>query len=582
MRKAELPFKFGHTRRRFLQALGLGALAGALPLAGPALAGEKVRRPPNVLLILTDDQGFGDLGCHGNAKINTPNLDKLYSESTRLTQFHVSPVCSPTRASLLTGRYHFRTGILDTYLGRSMMCPEETTLAQLLAQNGYQTGIFGKWHLGDNYPMRACDRGFHESLVHGAGGIGQPGDLPDNGYFHPSLYHNGHPTKYQGYCTDIFAAAAMAFIEKHKEKPFFAYLSTNCPHTPLVVDAKYSDPYKKKGLDDQTAKVYGMIENIDENVGKIIAKLKALDLEEDTLILFISDNGPKFSKGKKRFNGNLRGVKGETYQGGVRVPCFLKLPGRLNAGQDVPDIAAHIDIAPTVLAACGVAVPQGLHLDGANLWPRLLGEASKNQNRTLFLQWHRGEKPQRYLNCAVRTQRFKLVMNADRMTPKDSGQDNRFELFDLDSDPAEKKNLAKKHPDLLKRLKTEYDAWFDDVCVKGLPEQPFIHIGTPHENPTMLTSQDWRVAGRTRFWNVKLEEDGIFDVSIHVPKAKKGTHLQVRFGDRITRHPLPDEKGKVTVSNIPLEAGSDHLHISRMLKGKPLSIARVYLKRTNL
>ena len=249
-----------------------------LPRRNPATAGK----PPNIILVLTDDQGYGDIGIHGNDKIRTPNLDRFATEGIEFTHFYVSPVCAPTRASLMTGRYHYRSGVLETYRGGARMDGDEVTLAELLKAVGYRTGIFGKWHLGDSYPMRAIDQGFEEALVLKAGGITQPPDRP-NSYFDPLLWENGKPVRRTGYCTDIFFNAALDFIARNREHPFFAYIPTNAPHTPLQVSEHYAAPYRAMGLDDDTARVYGMEQNIDENFGRLLAKLDELDLRRNTI-----------------------------------------------------------------------------------------------------------------------------------------------------------------------------------------------------------------------------------------------------------------------------------------------------------
>ena len=303
--------------------------------AGQGRAGEEPRRP-NVLLVITDDQGYGDLGLHGNPKIRTPHLDGLARQGIEMEHFHVCPVCSPTRASLLTGRCNYRTGVVDTFLGRSLMHPEEVTLAEMLQGAGYRTGIFGKWHLGDNYPLRAIDQGFQEALVLRGGGIGQPSDPPGgDSYFDPVLQHNGKQEKTRGYCSDVFTDAALGFIERNRDRPFFAYLAFNAPHAPLQVPDSYYQLYKKMNLapgdfpqvghplegkmdPEQTARIYGMVSNIDDNVGRLLAKLDEWKLADSTLVVFLTDNGPQ----QPRFNAGLRGLKTSVYDGGIRVPCF--------------------------------------------------------------------------------------------------------------------------------------------------------------------------------------------------------------------------------------------------------------------
>ena len=308
-------------------------------LAGPFVSAQTPAKAkkPNVILIMTDDQGHGDLGCHGNPVIKTPNIDKLAKQSVRMKNFYVSPVCSPTRSSLLTGRYNYRTGVVDTFIGRSLMHPDEVTLAALLRAVGYRTGIFGKWHLGDNYPLRAIDHGFHEALVLKGGGIGQPSDPPGGeSYFNPILQHNGKAVKKEGFVSDIITDAAIDFISKNKDGPFLCYLPFNCPHGPLEVPKKYYDMYKGKikvadfpktgypvegKVDlDATAKIYGMITNVDDNLGRLFAKLDELGLANDTIVIFMTDNGPQ----QPRYNSGMRGRKATVFEGGTRVPFFVR------------------------------------------------------------------------------------------------------------------------------------------------------------------------------------------------------------------------------------------------------------------
>lgn len=474
-------------------------------------------RPPNIVLVITDDQGFGDLGCNGNEKIKTPNIDAFSKQGAVLKNFFVCPVCAPTRASLMTGRYNYRTGAIDTFIGRAMMHADEITLAEVLRDAGYATGIFGKWHLGDNYPLRAMDQGFSETLVHNSGGIGQPGDAPGNTYFSPVLQHNGKAEKTEGYCTDVFTSAALAFIEKNREKPFFAYLATNAPHEPLQVDEKRAEPYLKMGLDEKTAKVYAMVENIDENVGRLLEKLRALNLENDSIVIFMTDNG---SYGP-RYKAGMRGQKGTVYEGGIHVPCFVRWPAKIKAGTQVAPIAAHIDLLPTLLEACGVK-PPGAKLDGVSLLPLLTGAAKEMAERTLFFQWHRGDEPILFRDCAARTQKYKLV--------------NGKELYDIEADPGEAKNIADEKKDIVAKLRAEYEAWFKDVSSTRGYAPPRIFIGTEHENPVHLSRQDWRgpLAGwgpkSLGYWEVDVRRPGRYAVTLHVAPQPKARTARFKFG----------------------------------------------------
>lgn len=473
-----------------------------------AAAGDRADDPrPNVVLILTDDQGHGDLSRHGNPILSTPNLDRLAGGGVRLEHFYVSPVCSPTRASLLTGRYHLRTGILDTYLGRSMMRAQERTLAEVLSEAGYRTGLFGKWHLGDNFPLRPMDQGFGDVLSLRGGGLGQPSDPPGgSSYLDPLLFRNGEAKRCQGYVSDVLTDGAIAFVEKHAREPFFLYLAYNCPHSPLEAPAKELAEYHERDYSpgrfpkgphplppanaarvDQLARIYAMVANIDANVGRLIGRIDQLGLRERTLVIFLTDNGPQ----GPRYNSKMRGTKGTVYEGGIRVPSFWSWPGRFPAGRAVDRIAAHIDVFPTILEACGARIPEDRVLDGESLLADLEGEGGGDKERTLFFQWHRGDEPVRYRNCAVRTNRYKLVQPAgagERELPSDFS----FELYDIRSDPYETEDLAKAHPDAVADLKARYDRWFDDVTSEQARGPVRMILGDERENPATLTRQDWR------------------------------------------------------------------------------------------
>ncbi len=536
-------------------------LGGLLVWAAAAPVGAEGR--PNVLVVIADDMGHGDLGVHGNPVVKTPNLDRLAREGVRLTRFQVAPVCAPTRASLLTGRYHYRTGVVDTFRGRALMHTDEVTLAEALGAAGYRTGIFGKWHLGDNAPMRPMDQGFAEALVLKGGGIGQPSDPPGgSSYFDPLLQRNGRPERRRGYCSDVFTDAAIAFLgDRGRDAPFFAYVAFNAPHTPLEVPESYRTPYAaadlsadrfprggspppRPALKDETARVYGMVTNIDDNVGRLLEKVEALGLAGETLVIFLTDNGPE----QVRYVSGLRGRKGTVYDGGIRVPCFVRWPGRLAPGKVVDRVAAAIDIMPTVLDACGVTPPGGVRFDGLSLWPLLTGKAGAADwpDRTVFTQWHRGDVPERYRAFAARDQRYKLV--------RAEGAPGRpFELFDTEADPYERDDLAAAFPDVVTRLKGEYSAWFDDVSrTRGYDPPPRIHLGSPRENPTVLTPQDRRDAGG---WEVEVVRAGSFDVTLTVRPEPADRVARLRLGGLGREAAVGPGAGSVTFAAVPLPAG---------------------------
>jgi arylsulfatase A-like enzyme len=510
---------------------------------------EKKAKKPNVLLIITDDQGHGDLGFHGNPVIKTPNLDKFAKQSVRMKNFYVSPVCSPTRSALMTGRYNYRTGVVDTFQGRSMMHADEVTIAEILRALGYRTGIFGKWHLGDNYPLRAMDQGFQEALVLKGGGIGQPSDPPGGeSYFNPILQHNGKAVRKDGYCTDIFTDAAIDFIGKNKDSPFFCYLAFNCPHTPLEVPKKAYEMYKdkikldqfpkigfpvEKGFDaDVTAKIYGMISNIDTNIGRLLAKLDEWGIASDTIVIFMTDNGPQ----QPRYNSGMRGRKGTVFEGGTRVPFFVRWPAEVPGDRDIERIAAHIDIAPTLAYACGGKMPGDRTIDGNNFLGLWRDAPVSYRDRALFFQWHRGDVPEMYRAFAVRTQRWRLVQ-PDGVADKAKFDKTKLMLFDIQKDPYEMKDVAADNPDVVADLKRKYEAWFKDVESTRKFAPPRIVIGSDKEPATILTRQDMRVAGQAKpmsvgHWELQVENGGKFDIKVTLPtEASRGAILHVKFGE---------------------------------------------------
>ena len=535
-------------------------------------------RPPNVVLILTDDQGWGDVGFHGNPHLKTPNLDRLANESVELARFYVSPVCSPTRASLLTGRYNYRTGAIDTFLGRSTMAADETTLAEIMSASGYRTGIFGKWHLGDNYPSRPIDQGFQRALVHRGGGIGQPADPPGNTYFDPVLLDNGREVTSRGYSSDVFTDAAISFVREHSAEPFLAYLAFNCPHAPLQVPSKYHDPYRGMSLDDDTAKLYGMVANIDDNVGRLLVALDELGLAAETIVIFLTDNGPQVL----RYNGTLRGQKGSVYDGGIRVPCLVRWPGKLKAGRKVETVAAHIDLLPTLVELCRLKLPADIRFDGVSLAPLLLGQRDALDERLLFFQWHRGDVPERYRNCAVRSARYKLLQPVGR---EPGAFTAAWALYDMLEDPREDHDVADAHPDVVARMKAAYEAWFTDVgSTRGYPV-PRIIVGTEHENPVTLTRQDWRGprAGWGKdslgFWKIEVAQAGSYDVSLRLPASQQDRVARLRIGSVERIAPLAAGADRIVFPSIGLPEGRARVETS--VEGAGTTIGAHYVELTS-
>jgi len=558
--------------RRFLTPLAV-----LFVLAAPAFA--QAPRRPNVILIMADDMGHGDLGFHGNPIIKTPNLDAFAKQSVRMKNFHVSPVCSPTRASLLTGRYNYRTGVVDTFIGRSMMHTDEVTIAELLSKVGYRTGIFGKWHLGDCYPLRPIDQGFSESLVHKGGGIGQPSDpIGGESYFDPILQHNGTPVQKKGYCSDVYVDAALEWIAHEREKPFFCYIPFNAPHGPHQCPERYRAMYdktdfsfdklprigfplsvnKKKAKQNELDKIYGMITNIDDNVSRLLAKLDELKIAENTIVIFLTDNGAS----SPRYNSGMRGFKGSVFEGGTHVPFFVRWPAKLPGDRDIDRVAAHIDVMPTLLAACGFAKAEGQeHFDGKNLLPLWRGDDGPWPDRTLHFQWHRGDVPELYRACAARSQKWRLVQ-PDTVT-ENAKFTPRFMLFDMEKDPYGQHDVAAEHPDVVAKLKQGYEAWFADVKKSREFAGPRIHVGSEKEPLTVLTRQDWRgpKAGWTPtsvgHWEVVVEKAGAYDVLVHLPKGESTGVVHLRLGD--IQAEAASTRGIAMFRNVKLPAGPGRL-----------------------
>ena len=539
-----------------------------------SLAQTDSAKRPNIILIMTDDQGFGDVGFHGNTELSTPHLDRLASESAEFTNFYVQPLCTPTRAALLTGRYPERTGAVEVNYGRSIIREEEITIAENLKAAGYRTGIFGKWHLGDNFPVRPSDKGFEECLHHTAGGVGQAGDPPGNTYFDPILRHNNVPKKYKGYCNDIFFQEAMDFAEQNKAQPFFIYLATNLPHLPLQVAEKYVAPYRKYGVNEINAKTYGMIANIDENVGFLMERLQELNLVENTILIFLSDNGPRTSRQKDdvypdRYNAGLRGTKSSIYEGGIRVPFLIRWPNKIRAGLKLPQIAAHIDVLPTLLEACGAdPIDQDRIIDGQSLLPLVTQSNPTWSDRTLFFQHNANHEPLMYSHFAARSQRYKLVQPFPN--PRDQlldigefdipAQLDNVELYDIEKDPSEIDNIASSHPQVIAAMMESYENWYRDVTAElNYWDPQRIYLGAPEENPTLLSRFDLQTMTRLPYWSARVTRAGTYRFTLTFPPASRDSTANVRFGSVQVSKPISAGETSCIFESVTLPVGDGRL-----------------------
>ena len=516
---------------------------------------------PSVILVMTDDQGYGDLSCHGNPILKTPHLDKLHRESIRFTDFHVSPFCTPTRAALMTGNHPGYTGAYRTSSGRTMMHPDEKTVAHLFAEAGYATGMVGKWHLGDNAPHRPQDRGFQDVVWHRCGGIGQASDYWGNTYFDDTYERNGEFEKFEGYCTDVFFREGIRFVEENRDKPFFLYLALNAPHGPYRVPPEWAEPYMGN-KEVANPNFYGMVANIDHNMGLLRQRLKELGLVENTILIFMTDNGTsagaKFkgldSEALLGYNAGMRGKKSSVYDGGHRVPFFVYWPqGGLTGGRDIDTLAAHIDVLPTLADLCGIPVSDAFKPDGISLKPLLEGSKEPWPREHHVVQYHGGAygramPPGPLAYSTVLTERWRLV-----------NSDGQF-LFDIQADPAQRKDVSAEYPEVVTRLRALYDPFWEKVSPRMTPVR--IDLGNPAEKRTTLCSQDWHMKTGNPPWN--------FGAIRKLPKVTGPWLVNVKQAGRyrITLRQWPIEadkpvvaaRAKVTIAGkeaeLPVEPGS--------------------------
>ncbi len=557
------------------------------------------RRPsqPNVVIILADDLGYGDLGIHGNPRIRTPNLDRLAKTGARCEYYYISPVDSPTRASLLTGRYNYRTGVVGISPGSSLMHPQESTLAEIMVEFGYQTGLFGAWHLGDNHPLRPMDQGFQETLVQKRGESNPQFVSPGgSNYCNSAPSANGQMATNVGYGADIFTDAAISFINSNASQPFLVWLAFNSPREPWQVPSNHFDYYRTMNLApadfpsqghplptefswEATAAAYAAINRIDDNVGRLLARLEELHLATNTLVFFSTASSPQ----KTRYNGGLLQGNGSVYEGGLRVPFFVNWPEHIPAGTVIKHLAAHIDLAPTVLEACGLAQPSRVRFDGLSLWPLLQNKPGEWPDRSLFFQWHQGDIPEPYRCLAVRTPGYKLVQPLGANEP--APDPPVFKLFDMLTDPMELKDIASEKPGLIKDLCSQYEAWFKEVgSSRGYGPVP-ICLGSIHENPTILNRYDWRGApfeltpNSLGHWEVKVVQKAKYRVVLHFPPtAREGSaHLTLR--ERVAKVPVAAGAAGCVFENLTFTKGSGRLETWLMQDGKILGLDYVEVER---
>ncbi|MBS1828373.1 MAG: arylsulfatase [Acidobacteria bacterium] len=580
---------------------------GFFGLFGAAAAAQSAQRP-NIVLIVTDDQGWWDTGVHGNKQIRTPNMDRLAAEGVNFTRFYVCPVCAPTRAGLMTGRYYLRTGVYNTRFGGDTMDRHETTMAQVLQKAGYRTGIFGKWHLGRYAGEHPMNRGFDETLVFTQGHTER--------YFYPDqLEHNRKPVAARGYVTDVLTDAAIQFVKQRGARPFFLYLPFNAPHSPNYVPSRYTERYMKMGIPIGDAEIYGMVERVDENIGRLLSLLDQQGLRENTIVLFMSDNGGV----SKHFRAHLRGAKGSVYEGGVRAPLFVRWPGHVPAGKKVDAMVKEFDIFPTLCDLLRIPVPTALPLDGKSFRRLLESGQGESPHRFVCHYWDRF-RPTKERGWAIGEARFKLV-----------GE----QLFDLENDPSEKTDVSKQFPQDKQRLRAQFDAWFDSVTHGKNFQPPPIEVGREDENPVDLepswahvngthstwaspgdeestppaplperrapstvnytfagyewdSIDSWRQAGETVHWNVDVVQAGKYEVTLSYgcDPADAGGQYRIRSGRAVLEGKVEATAGrglfeKRVAGAILLQRGPSKLEVSAVsVPGKELmSLNRIWLRR---
>ena len=487
-------------------------------------ANAEMTNKPNVILIVTDDQGYGDLSCHGNPVLQTPNLDRLHKESVRFIDFHTDPTCAPSRGALLTGKYAHRAGVWHTIAGGNHLRASEMTMADAFQASGYRTALFGKWHLGSNYPYRPMDRGFAEWLGNGDGGTGTTDDWFDNDRVNDHYLHNGEWMQRDGYAPDVFFDAAIDFISQDaaSDQPFFVYLATYLPHNPHTLpDQKWTQQYDSQ-VTQEEAYFFAMIDRIDQNIGRLRAALEASGKADNTILMFMSDNGG--STGVKLFNANMRGRKAQIYDGGHRTPFFLHWPnGNLQHGSDVSDLTAHIDIFPTLIDLCDLSLERDADFDGRSFKQQLLQPDLDLPERILFVETQRSFKAQPWVNTVGMTKRWRLVNNS--------------ELYDLSTDPGQASNVIQQYPKVAKTIRDAHQTYWERVT-PGDRDRPRFIVGHPNDPETFLQSADWYLPSVP--WNHAVVAQGkkligAWDITI----AEAGTYrFEVRRWPREAKAPM--------------------------------------------
>ncbi len=541
------------------------------------IAAEPAR--PNIVVILADDQGWGDLSVHGNTNLSTPNIDSLARDGALFERFYVCPVCSPTRAEFLTGRYHPRGGVWNVSTGGERLSLDERTIADVFKAAKYKTAIFGKWHNGSQYPFHPNGRGFEEFYGFTSGHWGN--------YFNPPLEHNDKLVTGNGFIADDLTDRARQFMEANRERPFFCYLAFNTPHTPMQVPDRWWDKFKDRDIklhhagpqkEDlaMTRAALAMCENIDWNVGRVLEKLDELKLADKTIVVYFSDNGPN----SWRWNGGMRGRKGSTDEGGVRSPLLVRWSGQIKPGSKIPQIAAAIDLLPTLADCAGVRIEGGKPLDGVSLLPLLTGKGESWPERMIFSHWAN--------SVSVRTQRHRL--------------DSAGKLYDMISDPSQQRDIAKDEPETAKKLAEAVAAWKKDVLAQlkrenhpfpvGDPDFPWTQLpardGVPHGNITRSTRApncsyftNWTSKDDSITWEIDVATPGRYEAILYYTCAKSdvGSKIELSFKENRLM-------GEVAEAHDPPLVGKEHDRVPRegesyMKDFRPLRLRTINLEKGN-
>jgi arylsulfatase A-like enzyme len=510
-----------------------------------------VVEPPNVILIMTDDLGYGDISAHGSPVLKTPELDTLREQSVRFTDFHVAPKCTPTRGQLMTGIDAMRNGATRVCQGRSLPQPHLKMMPQYFADAGYATGMFGKWHLGDSYPYQPRFRGFQEVVSFRAWGITSLADYWGNDYFDPVLMHNGVDKKYEGYCTDIFFREAMNWIEHcaHKEKPFFVYLPTNTPHVPEQVANEYSQPYagKYKGK-PIPGDFYGMIANIDENIGKLERFLKEKGLRDNTMLIFLSDNGTQNNDAMQLFNAGMRAKKGSVFDGGHRVPLFVRwVDGKLKHGTDISELTTVQDLLPTLMDLCALGGDRSA-FNGTSLAGLLKGTTDAVPERMVVAQL--GYTCDKWDQAVVMHDTWRLLKEKRK---------KGLALYNIADDPHQDKNVFDRFPDVAKSMSALYDQWYAQARPL-FDRERYITIGSNKANPLTLYANDWQgdycdnprglIAGKAKgYWDLIVDRDGAYDIELRRWPEESGKALNGSYDGKSVEGAIPVDQARLQVGD---------------------------------